>query len=179
MFSNKFKLHHCYFKSSPSICSNWINYVIFFIFPSKIHVSLTDVVSSISSPWYRLSSGQRHHAITPCHASFPWSQDELGTSASSFGDVSSCHLPSRFETETLNPHHSLSSPDSPTPILHWYRKVISILITLHITQPHLHFTSSLVKAPRHRSSIRHRRSLSSSSHTHHPSTQRHSRWQTI
>jgi hypothetical protein len=46
--------------------------------------------------------------------------------------------PSRAETEALNLHHLHwpTSSDSPTFTHHCYKKVISILVTLSITQPH-------------------------------------------
>jgi hypothetical protein len=62
-------------------------------------------------------------------------------------------FPSQAKTETLNMHHRHRPPssNSPTLTLHCYKKVILILITLRTTQPHLHFSYSLVRAPRHRS----------------------------
>jgi hypothetical protein len=58
--------HHC-LKSSPSICSHWISRMIFFHFwTSKIRVSPTDSISSLSSPRCRLSSGRHHHAVVLC-----------------------------------------------------------------------------------------------------------------
>jgi hypothetical protein len=66
------KITHRYFKSSLSICTSRIDHVDFFIFwPSKIYVSPTGVVSSLSLPRCRLSSGRRCHAAAPSHASFP------------------------------------------------------------------------------------------------------------
>jgi hypothetical protein len=79
---------------------------IFFIFQaSKIHISPTGTVSSLSPPQCSLSSDRCHHTATSCHASFPLSQDELAASASSPDIALSHHLPSRAETEALNPHH--------------------------------------------------------------------------
>jgi hypothetical protein len=132
-----------------------------------------------SSPPFRLgavSSGRRHHTGAPCHASFSLSQDGLAVSASSSGNALS-RLPSRVETEALNLHHRrrLPSSDRSTPTLHCYKKIISILATLPITQPRLYFASSLSRAPRHRSSTRRRRSVSPLSYAHHPSAQRHPR----
>jgi hypothetical protein len=60
------------------------------------------------------------------------------------------------------------SPDRRTTTLHYYKKVISILATLSTTQSRLYFASSQTRAPQHQSSTRHCRSLSPSSHTHHP-----------
>jgi hypothetical protein len=109
--------------------------------------------------------------VTPCHASFPWSQDDLTVFALSSGNALSCRLPSWVKIKVLNPHHSRRSPspDSPTFTINCYKKVISILTTLPTTQPHLYFTSSLSRAPHHQSSTHRRRSLSSSTHAHHPS----------
>jgi hypothetical protein len=145
---------------------------IFFIFRhSKIHVSPTSVVFSLSLPRCHLSSDRRHHAVTPCHASFPLSKDESVASGSSFSNALPHRLPSRAETEALNLHHycSLPSPDYLTPTLHYYKKIISTLVTLPTTQSHLYFASSLGRAPHHRSSIHHHHSLSSLSHAHRPS----------
>jgi hypothetical protein len=88
--------------------------------------------------------------------------------------------PSQAKTEALNPHHRgrLPSPNRLTPILHCYKKIISTLTTLRTTQPRLYFASSIARAPWHRSSTRHRRSLSPLSHSHHPSAQWLSRWWT-
>jgi hypothetical protein len=93
------------------------------------------------------------------HSSFPWSQDELAASTSSFGNALSCRLPSWAKTEALNPHHRRRSP-SPDPLtltLHCCKNVISTLVTLPTTQPHLHFASLLARAPRHQNSTRRRR----------------------
>jgi hypothetical protein len=128
--------------------------------PSKIHVSRTGIVSSLSPPRCHLSPGRRRHATAPCHAS-------------SSGNVLSRRLPFRTETEALNPHHRhrLPSLDRLTPTLHCYKKIISTLATLPTIQLRLHFASSLAKAPLHQKSTYHYRSLSPLSHTHRPSTQ--------
>jgi hypothetical protein len=64
----------------PAESTAWI----FFIFqPSKICVSLTDVISSIFPPRCRLSSDRYRHAAVPCHDFFPLSSDELTVSVSS------------------------------------------------------------------------------------------------
>jgi hypothetical protein len=136
---------------------------IFFIFwPSNIYVSAIDIVSSLFPPRCHLSSGWRHHAATSCHASFPWSQEELTASASSFGNALSRHLPSRAKIETLNPHHRRRppSPNSLTPTIHCYKKVILTESNMPTTQLHLYFISSLASALHHWSSIHHHRSLS-------------------
>jgi hypothetical protein len=153
----KNKLTYYWFKSSPSICTSWIDHMDFIYFwPNKIHVNPTGVVSSLSPPRCRLSFGRCCHAVTPCHASFPLSQDELAVSTSSSGNALSRRLPSQVKTEALNLHHRrrLPSSDCPTPILHCYKKIISILATLPATQPCLHFASSLSRAPHHRSATR-------------------------
>jgi hypothetical protein len=145
-----------------------------------ICVSPTSIVSSLSPPYYHLSSDRHRHAAVPCHASFPLSQDELAASTSSSDNNSSHRLPSLVKTEALNPHHHRRppSPDRPTPTLHYYKRVISTLATLPITQPRLHFSSSVARASHHWSSTRYHRSLSPRSHIHRPSTQRHPRWWT-
>jgi hypothetical protein len=104
---------------------------------------------------------------------------QLDATASSFDNDLSHRLPSWAETKALNLHHHCRppSPDSPTPTLHCYKNVISTLATLPTTQPRLHFASSLVRAPRHRSSTHHRRSLSPLSHAHRSSA-RHPQWRT-
>jgi hypothetical protein len=94
-YQKKIKLTHPCFKSSPSIYSSWMDHVNFLHFwPSKVRVSPTSVVSSLSPPEYRISSDRRHHAAALCHTSFPLSQDELAASALSFSNASSCRLPS-------------------------------------------------------------------------------------
>jgi hypothetical protein len=135
------------------------------------------VVSSISPPWCHFYSDRRRHATAPFHASFPWSQDELAASTSSSDNTSSHHLPSQAEIEALNSHHRRWPPSSDrlTPILHFYKNVISTLTTLPTTQLRLCFVFSLTRAPGQRSSTRRRGSLSPSSHVHRPSTQRHPR----
>jgi hypothetical protein len=65
------------------------------------------------------------------------------------------------------------SPDRPTPTIYRYKKIILTLDIPPITQPHHYFAFSLVRAPRHRSSTRRRRSLSLPPHAHHPSIQWH------
>jgi hypothetical protein len=174
IFQNK--LPHCYFKFLLSICNSWINMVIFFIFrSSKINVSPTDIVSSIFPLRCCLSSGQRHHVTAPCHASFSLSQNELATYVLSSGNVLSRHLPSRAEIEALNPHrhHRLAFSGRLTLTFYYYKKIISTLVTLLITQLRIHFTSSLVIASRHRSYTSHRHSLLPLSHVHCPSKQQH------
>jgi hypothetical protein len=154
---------------------------IFFIFwPGKIHVSPIGVVSSLSPLQCHLSFGRCCHAAASCHASFPWSLDELVASTSSFSNASSCRLPSRVETEALNPHHRRwpPAPNRPTLTLHCYKNAISTLTTLSTTQPHLYFVSSLPRAPRHQSSTRRCHSLSPLYHAHYPSTQRQPQWWT-
>jgi hypothetical protein len=69
--------------------------------------------------------------------------------------------------------HRPPSSDHLTPIIYWYKNVISTLATLSTTQPCLYFTSSLARAPPHKSFTCRRCSLSSSSHIHHPSAQQH------
>jgi hypothetical protein len=110
-----------------------------------------------------------------CHASFPWSQDELVASTSSSSKVSSCRLPSRTKIKIFNlhHHHRPPSPDRSTPTLYCNKKVILPLNTLSTTQPRLHFASSLDRALRHRRSTCHHRSLSPSSHAHHPHKDTH------
>jgi hypothetical protein len=147
---------------------------IFFILrPSEIRVSPTSVVSSLSHPLCRLTSGRHHHTTAPCPASFSLSQDNIAASGSSFGNALSCRLPSRAETEAFNlhHHHRLPSLDHTTPTLHCYKKIISTFATLPTTQPRLHLDSSLARAPRHQSSNHRYRSLSSLSHAHRRSTQ--------
>jgi hypothetical protein len=153
----------------------------FHFLASKIRVNPTDIVSSLFPPRCFLSSGRCHHAVISCHTSLLWSQDELAASASSFDNTLSHHIPSQAKTKALNPHHRRwpPSPNSPALTIHCYKKVISTLDTLHITQMCLHFTSSLARAPWHQSSTCHRHSLSSSSHVHRPSAQWHTRRWTI
>jgi hypothetical protein len=138
-----------------------VNFFSFFR-PNEIRVSSIGAVSSLFPLRCRLSSDRCHYVTASCHASFPWSQNELAISASSSGNASSRRLPCRAEIEALNLHHRRCPPslDRPTPTLHCYKNVISNLATLPTTQPRLHFASFLARAPRHRSSIRRLRSLS-------------------
>jgi hypothetical protein len=155
--------------------------LIFIIFrSSKIRVSPTDVVSSFFPPWCRLSSDRRHYAAASCHASFKWSQNELAASTSSSDNDSSCRLTSRAKTKALNLHYRCRppSPDCATLTLRCYKKIISTLVTLPTTESCLHFGSSLGRTPCYRSYTHHHCSLSLTSHIHHPSAQRHPRWQT-
>jgi hypothetical protein len=109
---------------------------------------------------------------TPCHASFPLSQDELAASVSSFDNTLSHRLLPRAKTEVLNPHHRRRPlfSDRLTLTCHYNKKVISTLITLSTTQSHLYFAFSLARAPHRRSSIRHHHFLSLLSHVHRPFT---------
>jgi hypothetical protein len=144
---------------------------IFFIFwSSKICINLTGIVSTLFPPRCCLSSGRHCHAVVPCHACFPFSQDELIASASSSSNTLSGRIPSRA---TPPPQATLPRPLTPT--LQCYKKIISNLTTLHTTQLHLHFASSLPRAPRHRSSTSRSCSLSPPPHTYYPSAQRHLR----
>jgi hypothetical protein len=92
--------------------------------PSKIHVSLTSIVSSLSHRRCRLSSDRCRHTVMSCHASFLWSQDRLSNFVLSFSNASSRHLPFRAKIEALSPHHRSRRP-SPyrlTSTLHYYKK---------------------------------------------------------
>jgi hypothetical protein len=115
---------------------------------------------------------------SPCYAFFPLSKTELTTPALSSGNASSRRLPSWVKTEALNSYHRSRPPstDHLTPTLHCYKKIISTLATFFTTQSRLHFSSSLVRAPHHRSFTRHLRSLSLLLHAYHPFAQRHPRW---
>jgi hypothetical protein len=142
--------------------------ILFIFCLNKIHVIPTDIVSSLFPPRCHLSSGQRRHAVTPCHASFLLSQDDLTASASSSGNVLSYRVPSRTETEALNLHHCRRLPSSErlTLTLHCYKKIILILSTLSITRSRLYFVFSLARASHHRSSTRRRHFFSLLSHAH-------------
>jgi hypothetical protein len=150
-----------------------------YFWPSKICVSPTDVVSSLSSFRCRLSSDRHCHAV--CRVA-------LRSHGAKTSSLLPLHLPatlcpvvsSRVETEALNLHHRRRPPssDRSTPTLHSYKNVISTLVTLSTTQARLHFASSLARASHHWSSTRHRHSLLLSSHAHRLSAQRHPRWRT-
>jgi hypothetical protein len=62
------------------------------------------------------------------------------------------------------------SPDSPTPTIHCYKGLSQPWSLFSLLNCVFIFASSLARAQRHRSSIRHRRSLSPLSHAHRPST---------
>jgi hypothetical protein len=133
--------HHC-FKSSPSICMNWIDRVDFLHIFDPIRFASVQLASS---PPFSLpgAASPTIDVATSYHASFPLSQDELAASTSSFGNALSRYLPSRVETKALNLHHCcrLPSPDHPTITLHCYKRIISTLATLSVTQSRLHFAS--------------------------------------
>jgi hypothetical protein len=127
------KLTYGCFKFLPFICTNWIDRIDFLHFrSSKIRVTPTDVVSSLSPPRCRLFSIWRFHAAAPCHTSFSLSQDKLAASASSSGNALSRRLCSQAEIETLNSYHRgrLPSLNRLTPTLQCYKKIISILCIL-------------------------------------------------
>jgi hypothetical protein len=127
---------------------------------------------SFSSPVPPLLRSTSSHRA-PCHVSFPLNQDKLTTSTSSSDNVLSHCLPSQAETKVLNSHHHRRppSPDRLTPTLHYYKKILSTLVTLLTTQLRLYFASSLVRAPRHQSSTCYHHFFSPLSHTHRPSVQ--------
>jgi hypothetical protein len=132
---------------------------IFFIF-GKVKSASIQLTSSTLFP---LPYDKCGHDAAPCHSSFSLNQDEFIASASSFSNALFYHLLFQLETKSLNPHHHSRPPslNRLAPTLYYYKKIISILITLTTTQSYLHFTSSLARAPRNRSSTHHRRSLSS------------------
>jgi hypothetical protein len=110
-------------------------------------------IQLMSSPPFALPGAASPPINTPYHASFSLSQYELTIFASSSGNASSRRLPSWVKIAVLNSHYRLwpPSPDCPTLILHCYKKVISTLVTLLITQLRLYFSSSLPRAPHHQS----------------------------
>jgi hypothetical protein len=112
-----------------------------FFWPSKIHIN--QLASSLCFPLPGAASPPADITTLLHHVT---------ASASSSSNAWSHRLPSQTETEVLNPHHRYRScsPDSPTLTLHCYKEVISILTILNTTQPHLHFASSLARAPHHR-----------------------------
>jgi hypothetical protein len=150
----------------PFVATELTVWIFFTFWLSKTRVSSTSVISSLSPTWCCLSSSRRHHTAAPCHASFPWSQDELAASGSCSGNTLSSCLPSRAKTKPLNLHHCHRSPslDRPTPTLYCYKNIISTLATLLTTQLSLHSASSLARAPCHQSSTHRHCSLSPSSH---------------
>jgi hypothetical protein len=79
------------------------------------------------------------------------------------------HIASPLEPKSKYgiPHHRRQTPslDSLTLTIYYYKNVISILVTLLITQLRLYLPSVLARAPCHQSSTRHcRRFLSLLSH---------------
>jgi hypothetical protein len=153
---------------------------IYFIFQtSKIRVSPTDIVSSIFPPRCCFSSDRCHHADASCHLLL-MEPRRVRCLRFIFWQcfVQSISLSSRnWSIEfALSPLAILPRP--PTHILHCYKNIISTLVTLSTTQSRLYFTSSLARAPHHRSSIHRHHSLSLLSHVHHSFTQRHPRWWT-
>jgi hypothetical protein len=96
----------------PIVATELTSWIFFIFWLSKIRVSPTDIVSSLSPPRCNLSFSQHHHATVPCHTSFPWSQDDLIASASSSINASSYRLPSWVKTKALNPHRHRWPPSS-------------------------------------------------------------------
>jgi hypothetical protein len=181
-FLKKNKLSHRCFKSSPSICSSWIDHVDFFFifFASKIRVSSTGSIAPL--PLSGDASPLTDVTMSPSHVTLP----SHGVKMSS--------LPLIHLRATLCP---ISSPLKPKP-KHWIctaaashsprtaqlppsitinKNVLSTLATLPTTQSHLRFACSLARAWRHRSSTRHHHSFSPSSHAHHHFAQWHQWWQ--
>jgi hypothetical protein len=144
-----------------------------YFWPSKIRISPTDVIFSVSPLRCHLYSDRRRHATASYHTLFPRSQNELAVSASSSHNASSNLLPSRAKNKALNPHHHCRppSPDHMTPTVHCFKKVISILITISTIQLCLYVISSLARASRHRSSTHRRCSLLMLSQAYRPSIQ--------
>jgi hypothetical protein len=135
--------------------------------PSKTHVSPTGIISSIFPPSCRISSYRCRHAVGPCCASFPWSQDELVVPALSSSNVSCRRLTSRADTKALNLHHYRPpSLNRSTSTIYCYKKAISTLPIFPTTQPRLYFTYSLARVTRHRSFTCRHHSLLPSSHVH-------------
>jgi hypothetical protein len=95
----------------------------------------------LSPPFFLLdvASPLADVVMTPCRVTLPsyWAKTSSLPPLHFFDNILSCRIPSRTETEALNPHHhrKLPSPDHPTLTLHYYKKIISILITLSITEP--------------------------------------------
>jgi hypothetical protein len=141
----------------------------FFSFFNLVRFTSAQLASSSPFPLPDIACPQSD-VVTPCHTSFPLSQDELVASASSSSNFSFRRLPSRAETKALNLHHHrrLPFPNLPTPTLHNCKKSISTLITLPTTQLCLHLAFSLARASHHQSSARHHCSLSQLSHVHRP-----------
>jgi hypothetical protein len=118
----------------------------FFIFwPDKIHINPTSVIllpfPSLVPPLLRSTSPRRCAVL--CFLLMEPRRAHRLPSASSFGNVLSRRLPSRAETESLNPHHRCRPPslDSPPPALCCYKKAIPALATLPTTQLRLHLAS--------------------------------------
>jgi hypothetical protein len=132
----KNKLTHPCFKSQSSICTTY-RPCVFFSFFRAVRFELAQLVSSppFSPPRCYLFSGWRRHTAAPYHTSFPFSQDELVASASSSDNASSRRLPSRAETEALNPHHRHRLPT-------WTARLLSSTVIKRLSQ-HWSLYSSL------------------------------------
>jgi hypothetical protein len=147
----------------------------FFFWPSKICVSSTGIISSLFALWCHLSSGRRRHAVAPCHASFPWSQDDIITSISTSGNTSS-----RRSTLEPKPKDWICIIAAGHPL--WTTRLppsttikghLNLDHSPHHSQLRLYFAFSLARAPHHRSFTRRRHSLSLTSHVHRPAVQQH------
>jgi hypothetical protein len=142
-------------------------------FFGPVRFTSAQLVSSHSFPLPGVASPPTDVATPSFHVTLPSHRTKM--SSLPLLHLSVTRLPSRAKTEALNlhRHHRPPSPDSLTPILYCYNKVISTLATLSTTQPHLHFAFSLARAPRPRSSTHHRHSLSPPPHVYHLFTHWH------
>jgi hypothetical protein len=134
---------------------------------------LTSPRPSAMSPLLRLTSS-RHSTVARFLPMKPrWTRYLRFIFSQCF--IMSPPLSSQNRSIKSTPPSLTTLPDRPTHTLHYYKKVISTLVTLSTAQPRLYFASSLARAPRHRISTYRRHSLSSSSHVYRSSTQRHPR----
>jgi hypothetical protein len=154
---------------------------IFFIFwSSKIHISPTDVISSLSPP--DTTSPPADVATLLCRITLSFHWAKTSSLHPLHFSVMLYHVVSPLESKPMHWIHTTTTGH--TPQTAWLllstaiKNIISILATLPTAQPRLHFASFLARSPRHRSSTRHHHSLSSLSHSHRPSIQQHPRWWT-
>jgi hypothetical protein len=112
-------------------------YACFIFQPSPIHVSPIEWHCLLRFPSRcRLSSSPCWHATTSCCASFTWNQDKFTTCALSFGNtLSSHHLPSQAEMESLNLHHHRLPPSAAIKRPSWPRQLSPPLNPISILPP--------------------------------------------
>jgi hypothetical protein len=143
-----------------------------------VRIVSTQLTSSHPFPLLGVASRLTDVVTLPLRVTVPSHWAKMSSLPSLHLSATLCPAALSLESKLKHWIRGLPSSDRLTPTIHWYKKIISILVTLSTTQPCFYFTSSIVRAPRHRSSTRRHHSLSLLSYTYHPFAQRHTRWWT-